>query len=148
MLDGYLSAFLTVFAMSSGVRLYSARSSSYFCADVPKRSCMPIRRVFTRLSADERIKMLQTNLLVRPIPVPRPREMIHQLRQVARALKGMPCPRPVQHLFKAGENMSNMLLSEHNLRFLSALSENIRLSIEEDRFLDYKQEFYSKYYGY
>jgi len=59
--------------------------------------------VFTRLSVDERLKMLQTNLLVRPIPVPRPREMIHQLRQVARALKGMPCPRPVQHLFKAGD---------------------------------------------
>jgi len=54
----------------------------------------------------------------------------------------------LRHLFKAGENMSNMLLSEHNLRFLSALSENIRQSIEDDRFLDYKQEFYSKYYGY
>ena len=54
----------------------------------------------------------------------------------------------LRHLFKAGENMSHMLLSEHNLRFLSALSENIRQSIEDDRFLDYKQEFYSKYYGY
>ena len=59
--------------------------------------------VFTRLSADERLKMLQTNLLVRPIPVPRPREMIHQLRQVARALKGLPEIRPVQRLFKEGD---------------------------------------------
>ena len=43
--------------------------------------------------------------------------------------------------------MSHMLLSEHNLRFLSRLSENIRLSIEEDRFMDYKKEFYNRYYG-
>ena len=59
--------------------------------------------VFTRLSADERLKMLQTNLLVRPIPVPRPREMIHQLRQIARAMKGAPDLRPVPHLFKTGD---------------------------------------------
>ena len=29
--------------------------------------------VFTRLNPEERLKMLQNNLLVRPIPVPRPR---------------------------------------------------------------------------
>ena len=39
-----------------------------------------------------------------------------------------------------------MLLSEHNLRFLSHMCENIRDSIENDRFSDYKKEFYSKYY--
>ena len=53
----------------------------------------------------------------------------------------------LRHLFKAGETMSNMLLSEHNLRFLSRLSENIRKSIEEDNFLEYKRDFYSRYYN-
>ena len=52
----------------------------------------------------------------------------------------------LRHLFKAGETMSHMLLSEHNLRFLSRLSEDIRRSIEEDRFSEFKEEFYSKYY--
>ena len=58
--------------------------------------------VFTRLSPDERMKMLRTNLLVRTIPVDEPRLMVHQLRQVARALKG---ERPVKvvHSFKAGD---------------------------------------------
>lgn len=53
----------------------------------------------------------------------------------------------LRHLFKAGETMSAMLLSEHNLRFLSKLSEDIRKSIEEDRFTEFKKEFYGKYYG-
>ncbi len=52
----------------------------------------------------------------------------------------------LRHLFKAGETMSHMLLTEHNLRFLSKLSEDIRRSIEEDRFLEFKKEFYEKYY--
>ena len=59
--------------------------------------------VFTRLSAEERLKMLQTNLLVRPIYVPHPREMIHQLRQIAHASRSNPAMRTVQHLFKAGD---------------------------------------------
>lgn len=53
----------------------------------------------------------------------------------------------LRHLFKAGETMSHMLLTEHNLRFLSKLSEDIRTSIDEDRFSEYKTEFYSNYYG-
>ena len=53
----------------------------------------------------------------------------------------------LRHLFKAGETMSHMLLTEHNLRFLSKLSEDIRKSIEEDRFTEFKEGFYSKYYG-
>lgn len=53
----------------------------------------------------------------------------------------------LRHLFKAGETMSHMLLSEHNLRFLSKLSEDIRASIDEDRFSEFKSEFYHKYYG-
>ena len=59
--------------------------------------------VFTRLSPDERITMLQTNLIVNTILVPRPREMIHQLRQIARAARGMPELLPRQSLFKEGD---------------------------------------------
>ena len=60
--------------------------------------------VFTRLLPEQRIKMLQTNLLVRTIPVPRPREMIHQLRQVNRALKAVgPAMKKLAHTFKAGD---------------------------------------------
>ena len=51
--------------------------------------------VFTRLFPDERIRMLQTNLLVRTIPVPEPRKMIHQLRQIAHASRGQPEMRTV-----------------------------------------------------
>ena len=43
--------------------------------------------------------------------------------------------------------MSSMLLSEHNLHFLVKTMENIRKAIEEERFLEYKKEFYEKY-GY
>ena len=58
--------------------------------------------VFTRLLPDERMKMLKTNLIVRAISVTEPRTMVHQLRQVARALRGK---RPVKvvHSFKAGD---------------------------------------------
>jgi len=53
----------------------------------------------------------------------------------------------LRHIFKEGETLSHMLLSEHNLRFLSRLCENIRTAIEEDRFMEYKKEFYLNYYG-
>jgi len=53
----------------------------------------------------------------------------------------------LRHMFKAGEIMSSMLLSEHNLHFLVKTMENIRKAIEEERFLEYKKEFYEKY-GY
>lgn len=53
----------------------------------------------------------------------------------------------LRHLFKAGETMSHMLLTEHNLRFLSRMCENIRDAIEEDRFTEYKEEFYTRYYS-
>ena len=59
--------------------------------------------VFTRLSPDERLMMLQTNLLVRTIYVHRPREMIHQLRQISHAARGMPEMRTLKHLYKEGE---------------------------------------------
>lgn len=53
----------------------------------------------------------------------------------------------IRHMFKANEIMSSMLLSNHNLHFLVNTMKNIRKAIEEDRFLEYKEEFYRKY-GY
>ena len=58
--------------------------------------------VFTRLLPEERIKMLETNLLVRTIPVVQPRQMIHQLRQIAHVSRKGPQMRPV-HPFKEGD---------------------------------------------
>ena len=58
--------------------------------------------VFTKLFPDERIKMLQTNLIVRTITVLHPREMIHQLRQIAHAGRRDPEMRP-SHPFKEGD---------------------------------------------
>ena len=51
----------------------------------------------------------------------------------------------LRHMFKSGEMLSAMLLSNHNLHFLLNMMENIRKSIEEDRFTQYKKEFYDKY---
>ena len=59
--------------------------------------------VFTRLSAEDRLKMLGTNLIVRVIYVPQPREMIHQLRQIAHAARGLPEMRPMRRMFRAGD---------------------------------------------
>lgn len=53
----------------------------------------------------------------------------------------------LRHLFKANEILSSILLSTHNLHFLVKMTKNIRKAILEDRFFDYKAEFYSKY-GY
>ena len=51
----------------------------------------------------------------------------------------------IRHLFKSNEIMSSMLLSEHNLHFLVTMMGRIRKAIEEDRFTEYKKEFYEKY---
>lgn len=51
----------------------------------------------------------------------------------------------LRHLFKADEMLSAMLLSNHNLHFLLKMMENIRTAIEEDRFLEFKKEFYDQY---
>jgi queuine tRNA-ribosyltransferase len=52
----------------------------------------------------------------------------------------------LRHVFKAGEFMSPMLLSNHNLAFLLNMMAGIRKAIEEDRFLEFKESFYKKYY--
>ena len=53
----------------------------------------------------------------------------------------------IRHLINVDEILGARLLSIHNLRFLLKTMENIRQSIREDRFLEYKKEFYKKY-GY
>jgi len=53
----------------------------------------------------------------------------------------------LRHLVKANEILGIRLLSMHNLRFLIKLMENIREALREDRFLEFRQEFYRKYYG-
>lgn len=53
----------------------------------------------------------------------------------------------IRHLMNVNEILGARLLSIHNLRFLLKTMENIRQAIREDRFLEYKKEFY-KNYGY
>lgn len=51
----------------------------------------------------------------------------------------------IRHLIKAAEITGARLASIHNLRFLIRMMEEIRQAIMEDRFLDYRREFYEKY---
>ncbi len=51
----------------------------------------------------------------------------------------------LRHLFKADEILSSMLMSTHNLHFLIKTMENIRQSIDEGRFSEYKKEFFDAY---
>ncbi|MDR1795818.1 MAG: tRNA guanosine(34) transglycosylase Tgt [Erysipelotrichaceae bacterium] len=51
----------------------------------------------------------------------------------------------LRHLFKAKEGLGMRLASIHNLRYLIALMEEIRLAIREDRFLEFKDDFFMKY---
>ena len=53
----------------------------------------------------------------------------------------------IRHLVKNNEILGIRLLSIHNLRFLTRLMEQVREAIENDMFLDFKNEFYKKY-GY
>ena len=51
----------------------------------------------------------------------------------------------VRHLITVGESLGGSLLSIHNIRFLIRLTEEIREAIKQDRFLDYKKEFLTRY---
>lgn len=51
----------------------------------------------------------------------------------------------VRHLIVAGEVNGGRLLSIHNIRFLIKLVEDIRKSIKEDRFEEFKKSFISAY---
>ncbi|HZK33259.1 MAG TPA: tRNA guanosine(34) transglycosylase Tgt [Tissierellaceae bacterium] len=53
----------------------------------------------------------------------------------------------IRHLFNVNEILGARLATIHNLYFLIKLMENIRVSIKEERLLEYKREFYEKY-GY
>ena len=60
--------------------------------------------VFTCLTPEQRVLMLRTNLLVHTIPVPNPRELVHQLRQINRVLKVPSLEmKKLAHTFKAGD---------------------------------------------
>jgi queuine tRNA-ribosyltransferase len=51
----------------------------------------------------------------------------------------------LHHLVRADEMLGARLLSIHNVHFLENLMKNIRKAIKEDRFLEFKNEFYEKY---
>ena len=51
----------------------------------------------------------------------------------------------LRHLITVGESLGGSLISIHNIRFLIRMMEEIRESIKQDRFLDYKREFLNKY---
>ena len=53
----------------------------------------------------------------------------------------------IRHLVKTNEILGVRLLSIHNLRFLTKLMERVRIEIENDNLLTFKNEFYKKY-GY
>jgi len=53
----------------------------------------------------------------------------------------------LRHLFKANEVLGLRLLTNHNLYFLLNLMKEVRQAIQEDRLLDYRKEFFTKY-GY
>ena len=52
-----------------------------------------------------------------------------------------------EHLIKTNEILGMRLLSLHNLRFLTKLMERVRIEIEHDNLLAFREEFYKKY-GY
>lgn len=53
----------------------------------------------------------------------------------------------IRHLIIAGEVLGARLLSIHNLRFLIRMTEEARMAIDENRFLEYKEEFIKNYTG-
>ena len=52
----------------------------------------------------------------------------------------------VRHLITANETNGGRLLSIHNIRFLIKMTEEIRTSIENGNFQEYKEEFINKYH--
>ena len=51
----------------------------------------------------------------------------------------------IRHLINVGETFGQRLLSIHNIRFLTKLTEEIRESIKNDNFSSYKEEFIKNY---
>ena len=61
--------------------------------------------VFTRMSFDDRLKMLQTNLLVRTIEIRHPRETIHQLRMLRNGLRSGEAVKVIAKTFHEGDHV-------------------------------------------
>ena len=61
--------------------------------------------IFAHLSHEECADIMRSNLVVRTIPDPFPRETVHQLRQIARAARSAPEIRPLKQTFKEGERV-------------------------------------------
>ena len=53
----------------------------------------------------------------------------------------------IRHLIHTNEILGVRLLSIHNLRFLTKLMERVKIEIENDNLLNFRNEFYKKY-GY
>ena len=53
----------------------------------------------------------------------------------------------LRHLFNAEEMLGLILLSFHNVYFFLELMRKIREAIGQDRFVEFKKEFYSDYAG-
>ncbi|HET6871932.1 MAG TPA: tRNA guanosine(34) transglycosylase Tgt [Sporolactobacillaceae bacterium] len=51
----------------------------------------------------------------------------------------------IRHLVKANETFGFRLTTYHNLYFLINLMESVRQAIQEDRLLDFREEFFEKY---
>jgi queuine tRNA-ribosyltransferase len=51
----------------------------------------------------------------------------------------------LRHLIVSKESLGGTLLSIHNIRYLTKLMENVRISIKEERFSKYKSEFIRRY---
>ena len=54
----------------------------------------------------------------------------------------------IRHLVQVNEILGVRLLSIHNLRFLTKLMERVRIEIENDNLLNFRNEFYNKYRVY
>lgn len=52
----------------------------------------------------------------------------------------------IRHLLKAGEMFGLRLCSWHNIHFLLHLMEDVRKAIADDRLLDFRDEFFARYY--
>lgn len=53
----------------------------------------------------------------------------------------------LRHLYKSNEILSSMLLSTHNIRFLTGIMKKIRDAIDSDTFVELKRDFFGKYYN-
>ena len=53
----------------------------------------------------------------------------------------------IRHLINTEEMLGGRLLSIHNIRFLIKLTEELREAIKDDKILEYREEFLSKYFG-